>query len=86
MLWDERPLRIRLVEDSRDNRLLISAYFKSLPYELESAENGIIALDKFRASPHDLVLMDMQMPEMDGLAATHAIRHWGRRRGLVRPR
>ena len=80
----ERPLRILLAEDSPDNRLLIRAYFKNLPYALETAENGSIALDKFKASPHDLVLMDMQMPVMDGLAATRALRQWEREQGLAR--
>src|SRR6185437_13333553 len=68
----ERPLRILLAEDSPDNRLLIRAYFKNLPYALETAENGRIAIDKFKASPHDLILMDVQMPVMDGLTATRA--------------
>jgi len=83
-LGAERPLRILLAEDSPDNRLLIRAYFKNLPYALETAENGSIALDKFRASPHDLVLMDMQMPVMDGLAATRALRQWEREQRLPR--
>ena len=63
---DVRPLRILLADDSTDNCELIRAYFKSLPYELEVADNGLIAIDKFKASPHDLVLMDVRMPEMDG--------------------
>ena len=78
MLAAERPLRILLAEDSPDNRLLIRAYFKNLPYALETAENGSIAVDKFKASPHDLVLMDVQMPVMDGLSATRAMRKWER--------
>ena len=69
-------MRILLAEDSPDNRLLIRAYFKNLPYALETAENGNIALDKFKASPHDLVLMDMQMPVMDGYTAARTIRAW----------
>ncbi len=79
----ERPLRILLAEDSPDNRLLIRAYFKDLPYQLETAENGRIAIEQFKASPHDLVLMDVQMPVIDGLTATRALRQWEHEQGLA---
>jgi CheY-like chemotaxis protein len=71
------------VEDSPDNRLLVQAYLKDAPYELECAENGRIAVEKFTGSRFDLVLMDVQMPEMDGYAATRAIRHWETEQGLT---
>jgi len=81
---DQRPLRILLVEDSEDNRFLMIAYFKHTPYEVDIAENGRIAVEKFKAREYDLVLMDMQMPVMDGYTATRIIRSWedaqGRRR------
>ncbi len=73
---DVKPLRILLVEDNPDNRLLIKAYLKKLPYDLDEAENGQIAVDKFRDSKFDLVLMDVQMPVMDGHEATRTIRAW----------
>lgn len=79
----ERPLRILLADDSPDNCLLIRAYFKTLPWAIELAENGLIAIEKFKASPHDLVLMDVRMPEMDGLTATRVIRNWERAQGLA---
>jgi len=74
--------RILLAEDSPDNRLLIQAYLKSAPYEVHTAENGRVAVEQFMQTPYDLVLMDVQMPEMDGYAATHAIRRWERDNGL----
>jgi PAS domain S-box-containing protein len=80
---DVRPLRILLADDSTDNCELIKAYFKSLPYEIEVAENGLMAIDKFKASPHDLVLMDVRMPEMDGLTATRMLRQWEKDCGLA---
>jgi PAS domain S-box-containing protein len=80
---EERPLRILLADDSPDNRMLIEAYFKGLPYQVEVAENGLVAIEKFKASPHDLVLMDVRMPEMDGLTATRALREWEHEQGLA---
>ena len=69
-------LRILLVEDSPDNRLLIQSYFKKTPYQVEIAENGEIAVEKFKSGDYHLVLMDMQMPVMDGYTATKIIREW----------
>jgi two-component system, sensor histidine kinase and response regulator len=80
---DTPPLRILLAEDSPDNCLLIQAYLKRLPYRIDIAENGRVAIEKFKASRPDLVLMDMQMPEIDGLAATRAIRLWESEHGLT---
>jgi len=69
-----RPLRILLADDSRDNRLLVQAYFKKTPYTLDEAENGAAAVEKFRSGLYDLLLMDIEMPIMDGYSATRAIR------------
>jgi PAS domain S-box-containing protein len=77
----ERPLRVLLVEDSPDNRMLIQAYLKKLPYEVDIAEDGQAGFDKVREQEYDLVLMDMLMPVMDGLDATRAIRRWERDEG-----
>ena len=73
-----RPFRILVVDDLEDNRTIVTHYLKNSPYVIETAENGHIALDKFQANPYDLVLMDVQMPIMDGLQATSAIRQWER--------
>jgi PAS domain S-box-containing protein len=70
------PLNILLVEDSPDNRTIIVAYLQHTPYRITIAENGAIAVDKFTAGHYDLVLMDRQMPVMDGLTATRSIRTW----------
>jgi PAS domain S-box-containing protein len=75
----EQPLpalHILLVEDSIDNRTITMAYLQDTPYRIEIAENGAVAYKKFTAGHYDLVLMDRQMPIMDGLAATRAIREW----------
>ena len=70
------PIHILLAEDAEDNRLLIQAYLKQTPHRLDIAENGEIACGKFKVGRYDLVLIDMQMPVMDGYDATRAIREW----------
>jgi CheY-like chemotaxis protein len=69
-------LRILLAEDSPDNCIITIAYLEDTPYQVEIAETGAIACEKFRAGHYDLVLMDRQMPVMDGLTATRTIRAW----------
>jgi CheY-like chemotaxis protein len=72
-------LHILLVEDSSDNRTITVAYLQNTPYRIDVAENGAVAYEKFTARHYDLVLMDRQMPIMDGLTATRAIREWEQR-------
>ncbi len=79
---DHRPLRVLLAEDAADNRWLIQSYLKKTPYQLDIVENGEIAFERFKAGAYDLVLMDMQMPVMDGYTATRMMRKWESERGL----
>jgi PAS domain S-box-containing protein len=72
----DRPLKILLADDSPDNRLLIRAYLKRSPYLLTEAENGQIAVERFISGAYDLVLMDVQMPVLDGYSAVRVIRKW----------
>ena len=67
--------RILLADDSEDNRFLISSYLKSLPYSLEFAEDGAIALEKLRTGAYDLALIDVHMPEIDGYAVARSVRN-----------
>jgi len=76
VLEDTGPLKILLADDSADNRLLIGAYLKKTPYSVEQAEDGQAALDKVISGNFDLILMDIQMPVMDGYVATRKIREW----------
>lgn len=71
-----RSLRILLVEDVKENRIVVKAFLKKSPHAIEVAENGRIGVDMFLSGQYDLVLMDMRMPVMDGYAATGEIRHW----------
>ncbi len=79
---DNRPLNILLAEDTGDNILLIRSYLKNTPYNLSIAEDGSIAADKFKEGGYHLVLMDVQMPVMDGYTATWKIRRWEKKHGL----
>ena len=74
-------LRILLAEDSADNCVITVAYLEDTPYRLEIAETGAIACEKFSSGYYDLVLMDRQMPVMDGLTATRKIRAWEQANG-----
>ncbi len=70
--------RILLAEDNPGNRMLVKAFLKATHYEIEEAENGALAVNKFTSGQYDVVLMDMYMPVVDGYQATAAIRQWER--------
>jgi CheY-like chemotaxis protein len=74
-------IRILLVEDNVDNQFLFCAFVKKLSCQIEVAENGAIGVEKFKSGSYDLVLMDMQMPVMDGYTATQIIRQWENEKG-----
>jgi len=73
---DLRPLHVLLVEDNANNRLLMRSFLKKTPFTLDEAENGEIAVEKFKAGEYDLIFMDIEMPVMDGYTATKEIRKW----------
>lgn len=66
-------LRILLAEDNMVNQKLVTYMLKKLGYSADIAANGIEALEAVERQPYDLIFMDVQMPEMDGLEATKAI-------------
>jgi signal transduction histidine kinase/DNA-binding response OmpR family regulator len=71
-----RAYRILLADDSEDNRALFGFYLKHMPYQVDTADNGAVALLKFQSAPYDLVIVDLQMPVMDGYEAVRAIRQF----------
>lgn len=71
-----RPLKVLLVEDNKANCMLIEMFFKDLPHELSIAYNGEEGLRQVQAARFDMVLMDIEMPVMDGYESTRQIRTW----------
>jgi PAS domain S-box-containing protein len=78
----EAGARILLVEDNPENMILLRAYLEKLPLALDFASNGAEAVAQRREGKYDLVLMDVQMPVMDGYTATREIRAWEKAKGL----
>ncbi len=72
----KRDIRILVVEDNVINQQVAMAIIDKLGYRAEIAANGREALDSLVRMPFDLVIMDCEMPEMDGYEATHEIRKW----------
>ena len=75
--------RILLAEDGEDNRELISAHLRKAGAEVVIAGTGRLAVEAAKGQAFDLVLMDMQMPEMDGYAAARALRMAGLRIPII---
>jgi signal transduction histidine kinase/CheY-like chemotaxis protein/HPt (histidine-containing phosphotransfer) domain-containing protein len=76
-------LRILLVDDSDDNRVLIIQYLGKTNARIDTAENGKIAVERFRKNDYDVVLMDVEMPVMDGYQAVREIRRIEQETGAV---
>jgi len=73
-MQDITDLKILVAEDNRINQRIAVLTFKQLGVSIDIASNGKEALNKYTENRYDLILMDMQMPEMDGLEAAIQIR------------
>jgi len=83
-MGDQGPMRVLLADDHPTNRKVVELILQPLGVELVSVEDGRQAVEAYSAADFDVVLMDMQMPVMDGLAATRAIRQLERQQGRRR--
>lgn len=77
-----KPLNILLVDDTPDNCLLVEAYLKKYPIALDIVHNGKEAVSIVKEKRYDLILMDIQMPVMDGYEATKTIREYEKKEKL----
>jgi signal transduction histidine kinase/ligand-binding sensor domain-containing protein/HPt (histidine-containing phosphotransfer) domain-containing protein/BarA-like signal transduction histidine kinase len=73
-LMDFSTTDILLVEDNELNQQVVLGFLEDTQANVDVAENGLVALEKLANKSYDLVLMDIQMPEMDGVTATQEIR------------
>jgi len=71
---EETPFRILVVEDNPTNLQVMTTVLRALGCQPDIAENGRIALDKLAHKHYDLILLDIQMPEVDGLAVARRVR------------
>jgi len=81
---EERALRVLAAEDNLTNQKVLRAVLEPLDIDLEIAPDGAAAIDAWRSGRFDLILMDIQMPIMDGVEATQIIRAEEQRSGLAR--
>ena len=70
----DKPISVLLVEDHKLNQKLASTYLVNFGLQVDIAENGLEAIDKLKGKPYDLILMDIQMPLLDGYNASKKIR------------
>jgi len=74
MSWEAKNYSILLVEDNKLNQTVVKFILKRYGYLIDVANNGLEAVDMYKEGNYDFILMDVMMPEMDGLEATKIIR------------
>lgn len=80
----KKPTRVLLAEDSAINRTIAERMLQKLGFEMDVVHNGLEAVEACKESHYEIVLMDCQMPVIDGYQATRRIRaHFGKRKGPV---
>jgi PAS domain S-box-containing protein len=77
----QKDIRVLVVEDNADNQKLANRILEKAGYQFKVAENGRVAVDLVKKETYDIILMDVQMPVMDGFQATEEIRIWESKHG-----
>jgi two-component system, sensor histidine kinase and response regulator len=81
-LKSQTRLRILVADDNHINQKVVASLLENMGHRAEVVGNGKEAVDAYRSAPYDIVLMDLQMPEMDGFEASHQIHEIAQARGL----
>jgi signal transduction histidine kinase/DNA-binding response OmpR family regulator len=84
LIQAQRPLRVLVAEDNAVNQILAQALLEQMGHSVVIADNGVMTVEAFNQGDFDLILMDMHMPEMNGMEATQTIRRIEAERGLAR--
>ncbi len=72
---ENKSMKILIVDDCQDTCRLIESYLKKCPYDVDIVNNGVTALEQHATGEYDLILMDIQLPGLDGVSATIEIRN-----------
>ncbi|MCB9067653.1 MAG: response regulator [Calditrichae bacterium] len=80
----QRNLRLLLAEDNPVNQKLVNALLSKINVQVTLADNGVMAFEHIQSTAFDVVLMDIQMPELDGFETTRAVREWEKQTASTR--
>jgi PAS domain S-box-containing protein len=81
--WQFPKTRVLIVDDGAENRELLRLVLEENGVTVEEAENGLVGVEKATAGPYDAILMDVNMPVLDGFAATKRLREQGLRTSVI---
>lgn len=81
--WKLSPVRVLIVDDAPENRELVRLVLEDAGAATDQAENGLVAVEQARSRHYDLIIMDLQLPGVDGATATRLLRQYGLKTPIV---